>query len=407
MSATFEAINDPKAPVAFRSEDGLQYMTRGNVDSDTIVIFLHTTGDWSGMAPYYNTFYGWEPDFYAVALDRPGDFGVDAIPCTALKLQETSCAIDMATDDIPLKGPDCSYAYLQLLQWTHSAITTLIGASTPCNTTADPVYVPFDCPKKYAKVVLAGHSYGGVQFEEYIRWRSRMGGEPKIDGLILISNPSADTWGSHIMSYTGDWNPPEIYPLWTYTMDGLSTMCGMESAAHNYNLGEEGNAVVAKLEINFFQSDYLREHIWMESSFTFNLFANSPNKTAQGPYAENGIGLPHVVWSEHEHAVTALLTPKLLVYSRTSNTSEAAESPDGYYYAWPDLQADIQAKCTAEANCALSYVDVPDWKVDAMNVLGSDTSYENASQVLLWGHLVMISNSVGFRAAVEPYVASL
>jgi len=406
MSATFEATNDPKAPVAFRSEDGLQYMTRGDVDSDTIVIFLHTTGDWSGLAPYYNTFYGWEPDFYAVSLDRPGDFGVDAVPCTALKLQETKCAIDMAMDDIPLKGPDCSYAHLQLLAWTHSAITTLIGASTPCNTTADPVYVPFDCPKKYSKVVLAGHSYGGVQFEEYIRWRSRMGGEPKIDGLILISNPSADTWGSHIMSYTGDWNPPDVFPLWTYTMDGLATMCDLDSAAHNYNLGEEGNAVVAEFEKSFFKSDYLREHLWMETSFLFQLFANNPNKSsALGSYIEKGIGLPHVVWSEHEHAVTALLTPKLLVYARTSNTSEAAESADGYYYAWEGLQADIQAKCTVETNCAVSYVDVPDWKVDAMYLPGSN--YENASQVVLWGHWVMISNSVGFRAAVEPYVASL
>ena len=125
-------------------------MTRGNAVSDTVVIFTHTTYELSGIPGYYKMFYDWNPSFYAVQLERPGDVTTKAIACNAGGMATCVPPEDSAQ-------VDCTGQYLELLKWLHLRIGYF--------------------KHRHPKVVLAGISYGGVWFEDYIRWRARMGDE--------------------------------------------------------------------------------------------------------------------------------------------------------------------------------------------------------------------------------------
>ena len=69
-------------------------------DSSTVVVFLHTSFD-AGNIAFWHLFKDWEPPFYAVAMDTPGDLTVgpsSSTPCTNTT-QSSPCAGTMM--DIP------------------------------------------------------------------------------------------------------------------------------------------------------------------------------------------------------------------------------------------------------------------------------------------------------------------
>ena len=80
IDSAFEPTDDPDAPILFHKLDTF-YLAAGNPASDTLVAFMHTTAEMSGVASFYNTLYGWNPPFYAVALSMPGTCGTPSVLC--------------------------------------------------------------------------------------------------------------------------------------------------------------------------------------------------------------------------------------------------------------------------------------------------------------------------------------
>eukprot|EP00966_Prymnesium_polylepis_P198593 4602559-Prymnesium_polylepis.1 len=133
-------------------------------------------------------------------LERPGDTTTGAIACHAGGMESCALPADQS-------NTDCTGEYLQLLKWLHHRIRRL--------------------SRGHSKVVLAGISYGGVWFEDYIRWRARLGDLSSVHGLVLISNPTSEIWCQHFGSMKGDWTepttevPPPPPPPWRAPRQGL------------------------------------------------------------------------------------------------------------------------------------------------------------------------------------------
>ena len=120
MNPDFTVSEDPSLP-KLHVRDTMTYSSTGNVTSDTIVIFQHTTGEYSGVPGFFNVLNGWNPPFYAVQLDRPGDLTTAPFPCYSEGLNTVEpCA--------PLEFPnlaDCTPAHIETLRWFNDAIMFL------------------------------------------------------------------------------------------------------------------------------------------------------------------------------------------------------------------------------------------------------------------------------------------
>ena len=184
-----EATDDPKAPELHHFE-GATWMSAGDPAADVVVVFTHTTIEPSAILSFYSLFYEWEPSFYAVAIDQPGSltgpYQTAGVPCHSGGLP--TCATAKASGMAPGQA-DCSGAYLNgYLQFMHKALGNI--------------------RQDGQKLVLAGISFGGILMEDYIKWRSHMGDDHAVNGLILISNPTSEVWPNLMglsANYDGGW----------------------------------------------------------------------------------------------------------------------------------------------------------------------------------------------------------
>jgi len=374
MNPDFTVSEDPSLP-KLHVRDTMTYSSTGNVTSDTIVIFQHTTGEYSGVPGFFNVLNGWNPPFYAVQLDRPGDLTTAPFPCYSEGLNTVEpCA--------PLEFPnlaDCTPAHIETLRWFNDAIMFLAA--------------------DYKNVILAGHSFGGSYFEETLRWRRRMGLEAtqsQTFKLILISNPGADIWGAF---------PTEIGGLTNRTYNTVvNGLCGFGASVHNYSLPEAAQEESDLFEVEWQSSNNINMSAWTEEAVVYQLVMNYEPRRATDWDArsvlEGTAPMPAVVWTEYERNATDV--PTLIVYSRTNVnvTNDPYVSDDGYYYSWLYLQAPVRHSCTISPACTLSYVDIDNWAADMM-AFGTS---EYPSAVSLWGHWLYVNEPIRFRDTVEQWV---
>jgi len=374
MNPDFTVSEDSSLPM-LHVRDTMTYMSTGDVTSDTIVIFQHTTGEYSGVPGFFNAFNGWEPPFYAVQLDRPGDLTTAPVPCHSEGLNTVEpCA--------PLEVPnlaDCTPAHIETLRWFNDAIMFLAA--------------------DYKNVILAGHSFGGSYFEETLRWRRRMGLEAtqsQTFKLILISNPGADIWGAF---------PTEIGGLTNRTYNTVvNGLCGFGASVHNYSLPEAAQEESDLFEVEWQSSNNINMSAWTEEAVVYQLVMNYEPRRATDWDArsvlEGTAPMPAVVWTEYERNATDV--PTMIVYSRTNVnvTNDPYVSDDGYYYSWLYLQAPVRHSCTISPACTLSYVDIDNWAADMM-AFGTS---EYPSAVSLWGHWLYVNEPIRFRDTVEQWV---
>ena len=393
IAADLTPTNDTAAPRLFRT-DGTTYLAAGDPDSETLVLFMHTTSEASGVFSFYNMLYGWRPSFYAVSLDMPGDYGTPAVACP-------EATVDCSPHEQKPNPADCSGAHLDLLKWAHRQVRALMRGRS--------------------RLVLAGISFGGVLWEDYVQWRTRMG-DPPIDGLILWSNPTSDVWCSHLggggllpstklgMATTTNTTWPIGASGYVYGRT-LASRCyppadrANFSATHFFDLGAAGDAMLAEAEYAVRGAE-ARGATWMEESFTYQIYGNCPDPGVRKAHVDvEGASLPHIHWTDDEMTAKRQLR-KLILYARTTSAPECASAPE-LCTSWPHLQRQLQATCTiASSNCTLVYVPIEPWRQGISVLSSADRARPglNLSTVPLWGHWVHSAVPEAFRAQVEAWV---
>jgi len=403
---TGEATDDAKAPNLHHYE-GATWMSRGDANADVVVVFTHTTIEPSSVLSFYSLFYGWEPSFYAVAIDQPGDvigpFQTAGAPCHSGGM--AACTLSENPD-----VTDCSGAYLEgFLQYLHRAFTHIRQGNK--------------------KLVLAGISFGGILFEDYIRWRSNMGDDEAVAGLILISNPGSELWPDHFgygscacgedLQVTDvDW-VADYYRYNNICMTLQVTSMSQDASyiAGNQEIPNLNEQLIKEkeLEQRYFDSADKNMTGWKEEIFSLSVIVNTPNETTADLFRSSNMSLPGLRWGSHADLVKARL-PKLILYSRT-------EFNGTMYYAWELLQKPVQEACTIEKqNCTLSYVDVigDNWRRGVMSgwniteeaetvppVLDpTKAPPESPSDIYLWGHWVQVVAPHMTREKVEAWMAT-
>ena len=381
-------------PALVRAISDTTYLATGDPVSDTLIVFMHTTGEASGVFSYYRMMYGWNPAFYAVSLDWPGDYGVPPILCP-------EATVNCKPHTEKPNPADCSGAYLELLKWAHGKVTGLMRGRS--------------------RLVLAGISFGGVLWEDYVRWRMRMG-DPPIDGLILISNPTSDLWCSHQdgVSTSGvhDVGLPSanLFPvgLSTYVYGSVLGPINCDPVVeprhgHNFGLGLNASAKMAEAEVAIAGAE-ARGTVWYEEAFDYQMVGNCYRDPEVLKIHSDVVGssLPHIHWTDAENAMKLRLR-KLIFYSRTTSAPECATEPEKCT-SWWGLQDSLRATCTlASSNCTIAYVDVEPWR----NGLASLNTYEetlnpagvdNRSVSRLWGHWVHTAAPEEFRARLQAWL---
>ena len=293
------------------------------------------------------------------------------------------------------------------MKWFHSKITALMVGRP--------------------RLVLAGISAGGVMWEDYIQWRTRMG-HPPIDGLILWSNPTMDLWCQHmggdptnLMLTLGDWTPDIHGPWETVRGPYGTTLAGQAcdekppptagyTGSHNFSLGPAGQAKYAEMEAST-SGHEARGFTWIEEHVDFQKLGNCPNETLIDMYVDIvGGSVPHIHWTDAERAAKRKLR-KLIMFASTTSAPERPGTPDcpgEACFSWPGMQAHVQATCThAKSNCKLEYVPLEPWTL-GITMPGLDTSpphaSPNLSSTFLWGHWLQAANPVGFRERVQAWV---
>lgn len=133
-------------------------LVTGDPDSDLVVIFMHTTfdGGWIFMHALLN---GWNPSFYAVALDLPGDISKKPVD------YDSSC------EGLTL---NCSKGFNDVVASFHADVQR------------------FAPPGK--RLAFVGHSLGGVLMQEYIMREL----QPAPERIVLINNPTAYVWSMQV-----------------------------------------------------------------------------------------------------------------------------------------------------------------------------------------------------------------
>jgi len=403
---TGEATDDDKAPNLHHYE-GATWMSRGDANADVVVVFTHTTIEPSSVLSFYSLFYGWEPSFYAVAIDQPGDvigpFQTAGVPCHSGGME--ACTLSPNVD-----VTDCSGAYLEgFLQYLHRALTHIRQGNK--------------------KLVLAGISFGGILFEDYIRWRSQMGDDEAVAGLILISNPGSEIWPDHFgfgacgcgedlqvtdVSWLADYY---TYNNICIVLNGSKMVQDASYIAGNQEIPNLNEQLIKEKELETRYMDSVDKRItaWKEEIFSLSIIVNTPNETTAALFRSANMSLPGLRWGSHADSVKARL-PKLILYSRTEFNGTT-------YYAWKLLQTAVQAECTIEKqNCTLSYVDVigENWRRGVMTgwellpvpetvppVLDPTKSPpESPSEISLWGHWVHVVAPHMMREKVEAWMAT-
>jgi len=305
---------------------------------------------------------------------------------------------------------DCSGAYLEgFLQYLHRALTHIRQGNK--------------------KLVLAGISFGGILFEDYIRWRSQMGDDEAVAGLILISNPGSEIWPDHFgfgacgcgedlqvtdVSWLADYY---TYNNICIVLNGSKMVQDASYIAGNQEIPNLNEQLIKEKELETRYMDSVDKRItaWKEEIFSLSIIVNTPNETTAALFRSANMSLPGLRWGSHADSVKARL-PKLILYSRTEFNGTT-------YYAWKLLQTAVQAECTIEKqNCTLSYVDVigENWRRGVMTgwellpvpetvppVLDPTKSPpESPSEIYLWGHWVHVVAPHMMREKVEAWMAT-
>jgi len=402
-----EATDDPKAPKLHHFE-GATWMSAGDPAADVVVIFTPSTIEPSAILSFYSLFYEWEPSFHAVAIDQPGHltgpYQTAGVACHSSGLP--TCTYAELAGMTPDQA-DCSGAYLNgYLQFMHKAFGNI--------------------RQDGQKLVLAGISFGGILFEDYIRWRSHMGDDDATNGLILISNPTSEVWPNLFglsANYNGGWlqetDVSWIPAYYTYNWICQTLISGGEIQAGSYisyndripNLVEE---LHKEKDLEWRYHDSVDRNItgWKEEIFSLSAIANVPNETSAAIYQKSGLAMPSLRWSDHAMEVKQKL-PKLILYAKYTNETDGT-----VFYAWAGLQEAVTADCTLAKNCTLEYAEATDWRRAVLNgwTYGIEQTVPpvldptfvpptSPSEVLMWGHWVHVVSPVSMRAKVEEWIA--
>lgn len=140
-------------------------LVTGDPSASTVVVFQHTTFD-AGWAAFYTLFDGWNPPFYAVAMDMPGTATTAGVEC-GTKLAAGDSLVANGT----LPGP-CEAGLNAKLEWYQQHLQELVPEASG------------------KKLFFVGHSMGATFMEHYIERRL----EPAPQGFVLISNPTRTLW---------------------------------------------------------------------------------------------------------------------------------------------------------------------------------------------------------------------
>jgi len=403
-----EATDDPKAPELHHFE-GATWMSAGDPAADVVVVFTHTTIEPSAILSFYSLFYEWEPSFYAVAIDQPGSltgpYQTAGVPCHSGGLP--TCATANASGMAPGQA-DCSGAYLNgYLQFMHKALGNI--------------------RQDGQKLVLAGISFGGILMEDYIKWRSHMGDDHAVNGLILISNPTSEVWPNLMglsANYDGGWLQ-ETDVLWIPDYYTYNNICdtlisggeiqGGTYLSYNDNIPNLVEELHKEKDLEWRYHDSVDRNItgWKEEIFSLSIISNVPNETSAAIYQKSGLPMPSLRWSAHAMEVKQKL-PNLILYSKYTNETDGT-----VFYAWAGLQETVKADCTLAKNCTLAYAEATDWRRAVLS--GWQYGVEQTvppvldptfvpptspSEILLWGHWVHVVATESMRAEVEEWIAT-
>ena len=322
-----EATDDPKAPELHHFE-GATWMSAGNPAAEVVVIFTHTTIEPSAILSFYNLFYEWEPPFYAVAIDQPGSltgpYQTAGVSCHSAGLPTctTASRAGMASD-----LADCSGAYLNgYLQFMHKAFGNI--------------------QQDGQKLVLAGISFGGILMEDYIKWRSHMGDDHAVNGLILISNPTSEVWpnlmsgccsdGGWLQEADMDWFPSYYtYNVICTTLISGGEIQGGTYLSYNDNIPNLVEELHKEKDLEWRYHDSVDRNItgWKEEIFSRRTWSQTPATCrvsqavlAHVPYSLPPMSSSHVTVPWHP-PMSPSRPPCHLQCSNTAQTPNPAPDP--------------------------------------------------------------------------------
>jgi len=325
----------------------------GNPDSSTVVVFLHTSFD-AGNIAFWHLFKDWEPPFYAVAMDTPGDLTVgpsSSTPCTNTT-QSSPCAGTMM--DIPYY---CDAGLEAHAAWYDRKFAAL---------------APVGSGKR---LICAGHSLGAISCQEYMR----RGTLPELSGLILLSQATDALWGQ-LYEYTLSNGYYTGYGDFVTAIRMLSTL---ENSSYS-NSGMWG-----------YMHPVLNQELWWWDQYSPN-FATELNwleTTTCGDLARK--------YSRSELYVPPM--PHLLIYGVDET---------GTRFSWDFQNGPTQSLfnkeiysgyCERTSQCTLKWATLPDFTSQCEMVSAYADNKTACLDDVLWGHWPHVDNPLGVRQIIEDW----
>jgi len=342
-------------------------LVTGDPSASTVVVFQHTTYD-AGWAAFYALFDGWNPPFYAVAMDMPGTATTAGVEC-GTKLAAGDSLVANGT----LPGP-CEAGVTAKLEWYQQHLQELVPEASG------------------KKLFFVGHSMGGTFMEHYIERRL----EPAPQGLVLISNPTRTLW------------QPMYAGMVVYDMiDGF----GEQAEAVDSSLVFDADSHTCSTVWNYWwwPLNYILDEFWGSPNFFTDLnwferymqaeegraYINN-NATAQPPldiehlllFGVNAAG--NMTW---EHVFEGVLP------------GDSDVLPLGV----PALtNAQIADMCSKNEQCTLQYVPIDDHSSECagriVEAMKADEEFSCVEEDTLWGHWLHIDNTTDVRAKIEAWI---
>ena len=356
------------------------WLVAGNRAASDIVVFMHTTGNDFGWYVWYKLFAEWEPPFYAVALDVPGDITVPATPIA------TACEPPPPYySDSDVSTANCTAGYEAVIKYIHLALQELTHGGK--------------------RLILVGHSAGAAHLEDYIY----RGLQPQPVGLVYISNPTTRIWirppkgnaqtaaeqkasGYDVIARcTGLRNPGGCLGrrgFITQVYCARKQRVIQERRRH----GAKGHPMLpgSGLGLALGRNRDEQRHLY---DLLYHDHVCSPNMLQKEVWHESQI-IGSVDFALAKLPPLAL--PHTIIYSRHHNKLKGTTK-----YAWANVQQAATEACQKNHHCrGLVYIDIPPF----MSLPGRPSVPSKSDPpAWLWGHWPWLQNATGTRAAISEF----
>ena len=299
------------------------FLVAGNASSEEVVIFLHTAFD-AGWAPYVALFDGWNPPFYAIALDMPGELTVPPSKHACVGM-----------------GFGCQTGWDETIEWVRRAVSRVAPVGR--------------------RISFVAHSMGGHIAQEYVRRHL----EPRPGKLVLLSNPTDPVWAQSSLNKAGA--SCKNRTSWVDPVPG-----SVDGAPAPGVVGPRGKyAQMVRTAGNAHRTYSYENPI---ANALFQKWLGSPNYNASMSWFE---GYTDFTLYEQCNGTRPQI-PHKIIYAR---------GRDGRL-AWPDLQPAAETACAMDPRCTFEAVTIPSASYSCGDPLpSSNCSGQNAGRWGHWVHV--------------------